>query len=389
MEEAFVYGKPVTGRYFIDRKGDCAALSNLLVAGENVAILGAPKTGKMSLLQQVLQEQKLAGKRFLVAETDLLPVRTREDFLLALGESVLRAFGSTPGEYTRAIRQFLPETHFVFDQRNYADHDHILSLSWDTDEKDVDAVLNLPFRLSLDRDTRLYLVFKNFDSVANVADWESLLRRFEAVVREANSRLEPSCCTVVFVGGRFNAMRELFVHRRFFHRQAELFTPSPIDDKYIIEYINKNMLARGKVIDKNLLFGVCKLFRCQMWYINHFCAVCDHLSKGYIMEPVMLEGLEALLGIHEPRFDAAMNDLTTFQVSLLRAIMEGNTRFSSSEVIRKYGLNSSANVKRLKDALVKKELVWFDDKDDPHVIDPLFEYWLSSRYFRLSGVYNF
>ncbi|MBP5635729.1 MAG: hypothetical protein J6W83_05010, partial [Bacteroidales bacterium] len=98
MEEAFVYSKPVTGRYFIDRRGDCAALANLLAAGEHVAILGAPKTGKMSLLQQVLQEQKLAGKRFLVAEADLLSVRTQRDFLLALGESVLRAFGSTPGE---------------------------------------------------------------------------------------------------------------------------------------------------------------------------------------------------------------------------------------------------------------------------------------------------
>ena len=389
MEEAFVYSKPVTGRYFIDRRGDCAALANLLAAGEHVAILGAPKTGKMSLLQQVLQEQKLAGKRFLVAEADLLSVRTQRDFLLALGESVLRAFGSTPGEYTRAIKQFLPETHFVFDQRSYADADRVLSLSWDIDDRDVDALLNLPFNLALDRDTRLYLVFKNFDSIVNVAEWEPLLHRFEGVLRDAASRLEPSRCTVVFVGGRLNAMRELFVRRRFFHRQAERFTPSPIDEKYIIEYINKNMLARGKVIDKNLLFGVCKLFRCQMWYINHFCAVCDHLSKGYIMEPVMLEGLESLLGIHEPRFEAAMNDLTTFQVSLLRAIMDGHTRFSSAEVIRSYGLNSSANVKRLKDALEKKELVWFDDKDDPHVIDPLFEYWLSSRYFRTSGVYKF
>ena len=84
-----------------------------------------------------------------------------------------------------------------------------------------------------------------------------------------------------------------------------------------------------------------------------------------------------------------MDSLTTHQVSLLKAVVDGYTKFSTAEVVSKYGLNSSANVKRIKDALEKKELVWFDDKDDPHVIDPLFAYWLSSRYFRTSGVYKF
>ena len=33
------------------------------------------------------------------------------------------------------------------------------------------------------------------------------------------------------------------------------------------------------------------------------------------------------------------------------------------------------NVKRVKDALMKKEIVTFNDKDEAQVIDPLFEYW--------------
>jgi DNA-binding IclR family transcriptional regulator len=79
-----------------------------------------------------------------------------------------------------------------------------------------------------------------------------------------------------------------------------------------------------------------------------------------------------------------MNDLTTFQVQLLRAILEGHTRFSSAEVIRQYGLNSSANVRRLKDALCKKEIVTFDEDDNPLILDPLFEYWVRKYYFNLS-----
>jgi hypothetical protein len=76
-----------------------------------------------------------------------------------------------------------------------------------------------------------------------------------------------------------------------------------------------------------------------------------------------------------------MSDLTTFQVNLLRAIVDGHTRFSSAEVIRNYSLNSSANVRRLKDALCKKEIITFDEDDNPHIIDPLFEYWVTRTYF--------
>ena len=101
------------------------------------------------------------------------------------------------------------------------------------------------------------------------------------------------------------------------------------------------------------------------------------------MEPVLLESLSMILAVHEPRFAAMMFDLTTYQVSLLRAVVDGHTKFSTSEVIAKYGLNSSANVRRLKDALCKKEILTFDADDNPHILDPLFEYWVKKYYFNI------
>ena len=129
------------------------------------------------------------------------------------------------------------------------------------------------------------------------------------------------------------------------------------------------------------MLGACKLFNCNVYYINCFASICDSLSKGYMMEPVLTEALTNMLAIHEPRFKAIMSDLTTFQVCLLRAVVDGHTKFSSAEVIHRYDLNSSANVRRLKDALCKKEIITFDDEEIPHIIDPLFEYWVTKYYF--------
>ena len=151
-----------------------------------------------------------------------------------------------------------------------------------------------------------------------------------------------------------------------------------------MDHVVRGFLATGKVIDRELLLGVCKLFQGNIWYINHFSAICDSLTRGYIMEQTLTDALNDLLAIHEARFIATMNDLTTFQVSLLRAILDGHTRFSSADVIREYALNSSANVRRLKDALCKKEIVTFDENDNPQLLDPLFEYWVRKYYFNMS-----
>ncbi len=99
------------------------------------------------------------------------------------------------------------------------------------------------------------------------------------------------------------------------------------------------------------------------------------------MEQVVEESLNTMLAIHEPRFVSEMNDLTTYQIYLLKAVLDGESMFSSADVIARYGLNSSANVRRLKDALCKKEIITFNEDGRAVVLDPLFEYWMRRFYF--------
>ena len=94
-----------------------------------------------------------------------------------------------------------------------------------------------------------------------------------------------------------------------------------------------------------------------------------------------MEALRTLISIHEPYFQALVDDLTDFQLSLVKAVLDGVVRFSASDVIEKYSLNSSANVRRVKDALKKKEVLTFNEKDEPEILDPLFEYWLEKHFF--------
>lgn len=382
MDSAFSYSSFVSGKNFIGRNGDATILANMLSQGENVALYDAPKTGKSSVIHKAFLEMKTTGRECLVATVDMMNIRSISELAQRIGSEVLRCAYSSPSEYGDAVRTFLPETHFVFDEEQYRNSDRILSLNWDIDDNDLDSLFALPYKVGADRKKKLVVQLNEFQNVMQTEDGDKfckiLEKRFKALSLE-----ERSLCSYLFVGSRLNAMHEIFAIKRYFYRNVERLRLSEIEVKEILDHISRGFLASGKVVDRDLLLGVCKLFRCNIFYINHFASICDSMTRGYIMEPILNAALDAIIAVNEARFKAAMDDLTTFQVSMLKAILDGHKKFSN-EVIEEYKLNSSANVRRLKDALTKKEIVFFEDNGDIVVIDPLFEYWVRTFYFKMS-----
>ena len=382
MDSPFLYNRYVTGQHFIGRKEDCTILGNLLSQGENVAIWETRGTGKRALIQQTLTKIRIEGTRFITADLSALDIRSAEVFVKRMGSTLVRTVASTPDEYAAVVARYLGGTHFVFDRKAFSDHDAILSLNWEMDEQDMLAVLRLPYLLAEERPERMFLIVEEFQSLDLADDGEKLFAALSQVMDEMRAAGRRNF-SWIFTGSRVNAMADIFQHRRYFTRRVTRVHLSPVDEKNIVEHIIKGFLSSGKVIDRDLVAGACRLFKCNLFYINHFTSICDSLSKGYIMEPVLLEALQSVVAVHSGRFVAMMSDLTTFQVNLLHAVIDGYTKFSTAEVIRKYGLNSSANVRRLKDALMKKEILTFEGQDErPVLLDPLFEYWLRNTYFK-------
>ena len=380
MDSPFIYSKYVTGRGNIGRKDTQTVLANLLDQCENVVMYEPEKSGKESLIQQTFFNMRISGKAFLSTELSLMGICTREDLLAHLGSVIIRLGGTTPDEYASIVAKYLDGSCFVFDPDTFAVTDRILSVKGHAGDDDIRAILGLPYRLAGDLGQKIYVILADFQEITRQEGWESLLKTFEAVLREAPRGL----CAYIFTGAAVNAMKELFEHAVWFHRLVNHLQLNPVEPRDITDFIVKGFLTGGKVIDRDLCMGICNLFRGNLWYINHFSAICDHLSKGYITEATLMEALGMLIAIHEPRFKAIMADLTNYQLCLLKAVLEGCNRFSSAEVIKRYGLNSSANVRRLKDALCKKEIITFNEKDEAMVLDPLFEYWAGKYYFNIS-----
>ena len=380
METPFVYDKYVTDRNFIGRKTDCNILRNLLTEKEDVTIYEPPKSGKMSVIQQALFNMRIAGGRFAVGQADIFNVREKNRFMTKFGTAVIRATATTPAEYEDLISRHLAGTHFVFDRQRFSSCEEVVSLNWDIDMEDMTAMFRLPQKIAEEKGIQIYMILEEFQNLMFIPEHEEIFRALETVLSEKDRSL-PYCCTYIITGSMLNAMKYIFEEKKWFYRMTEHLPLHPIDEKEIVEHIVRGFLIGGKVIDRDLAAGAVALFRSNMWYLNHFISICDSLSKGVMNEGILMEALRIILSIHEPRFFAITNNLTDHQMSLLKAILDGETRFSSTDVIEKYGFNSSANVRRVKDALKKKEIVTFNEKDEPVILDPLFRYWLEKHYF--------
>lgn len=379
METPFVYDRYVTGKNFIGRKKDCNILRNLLEGGENVVMYAPPKSGKDSVIQQTLFDMRVAGKNYLVGQVDLMNVRTLEDFLLKFGAAIIRPVSSTQTEYADLAGRFLEGTHFTFDLQRFAEEDEVVSITGEIVPEDIFRMFSLPGCIARDRNSRFIVVIGQFQNLMMSDRCREIFQELENVLRK--NRKEEMPVSFILTGSRVNAMKYIFEEKKRFWKMVEMLPLQPVDDREIIDYIVKGFMMTGKVVERDLVLGACKLFRGNMWYLNHFISICDSMTKGYINEGILMEALSVILSIHEPKFIAMVDDLTDFQLSFLRAVLDGVTKFSSVEVISRYHLNSSANVRRVKDALKKKEILTFNENDEPVVLDPLFEYWVSRYYF--------
>lgn len=379
MDGFFIYDKPVTGKNFVGRAKDVRLMCNLIGGGENVALWGEARSGKMSLVRESLSKLKLEGKDITIADVNLIRARTLEDILLKFASTVIRscAVVATNAGYGEIVRECLPNTHFVFDKERFSATGELVSTTWLMDETDVRRVVELPALLAERYDIRLVVLFEQFQSILFSDEADLLLKEMEKEIAKKNERV-----SYIFTGSRMNAMKEVFVQKRFCWRTVTRFEMNQIEAAILTDHMYKGLMATGKVAQKEQIMDMCETLRCNPWYCVHLFSIVEAICRGYVNKITLSDAMSMLISIHQPRFFSIVCSLTDFQLRMLKAIVDGETRFSSSSVIDKYSLNSSANVKRLKDALCKKEVVWFDSQDEPHIQDPLFEYWLINLYFR-------
>lgn len=361
MDVPFDYSRPIVGDDFLSRKMEVNTLTNMLKQKQNVLIYDAPKTGKKSLVSQTFLNLQKSSYNYVVCDISLLNVRDPDVMFRNIAKKIGDSFSNAVSSYEFFLEKYLPDVNM----------DSSSSLTG----REINTILSLPEKICSENDINIIVYFEEFQNILLFDDPDAVLKILE------NEWPKHENVTYLITGSRINAMKYIFEEQKYFYHFAEYIHLSPLDEKAVTDRIIKVFLKVGRVIDQDLASKIYTISEGNPFYMWQIASFCFDLTKGYMNENIMNEALCSTLSVYDPSFRNIMNGLSNFQVSFLKAIFDGVTRFSSVEIISEYRLNSSANVHRLKEALKKKEIVAFNENDDPYIIDPFFKYWLANYYF--------
>lgn len=337
MEISFDFKRQAIGQNFVGREVEQNALVNLILGGQNVAIYGQDGIGKGSLINKAFVNLRKSVFDVVVCKVDLLSVRSEADFFRVYVNSLEKVFGPLNIEDTRSI-------------------------------------IDITQKLKSSQKGRVVIYFEEFQNLLHLDDSDTLLENFESVV-------DGETITYLFSGSLVNAMKYIFEKKKFFYGKVEVLPIMPLNEKQVIEYVNRTFLRVGRVIDKSYINTFYKVSEGIPFYLNFLSFFAFNCTKGFVTADIVEDSIAALISLYEDKFKYIMSTLSNYQVSLLRAIVCGVTKFANKEVIDQYDLSSSANVFRLKEALIKKEIITYDDEQEPIIINPIFKYWLKKYYF--------
>ena len=268
---------------------------------------------------------------------------------------------------------------YVDSFRKYVDDynkDALLPIRMDFENVSLSIAVNLPNLLSSVTDLNFVVWFKEFQNILEMEGGEKILKMME---KEMESHKDVA---YIITGEQLNKMKEIFEKKKYFYRINCNIPLGPLPKSDCITYLRNGFLLSGKDLEMETAEAIYKTAGGYPKVINRLAAMCDSQAPGYINKRILKGAVESYYNDNESAYRYTVGTLTANQINFLKAVCDGARKFSSAEILKKYRLNSSANVFRLKEALFKKEIVTFDAEDRACLIDPMFENWLKERYFK-------
>lgn len=250
-----------------------------------------------------------------------------------------------------------------------------LSLELLPQNEDYEQILNLPEQIAKKKKIRIVVCIDEFQQIGEFKDSLTFQKQLRSVWQHQQS---VSYC---LFGSKKHLMTELFEKTSYpFYKFGDLIFLDKIPSSEWVKYIIQRFEETGKEIDANIAERICDLVENQSNYVQQLAWILWVNTDKSAEESHLMEAYEELINHNSMLFERMTENLTAYQLNFLRAVNDGiHDEFTRMEIITSYQLGTSTNVQRIKDSLLKKDLIDITNRKVT-IPDPVFRAWLKRNH---------
>lgn len=378
MEVPFSFGKTVSAAVFTNRTADVKRLSSNLQNGINTILISPRRWGKSSLVKKVAAGMRTRERKVIMI--DLMSIRNEEEFYKVLVTETIRATSSRLGEWVQVAKEFLKHITPKISVGPDPVQDLEISFEWKEVEKNYREILNLPEVIAKKKNIHIVICIDEFQNCAEYRDPVLFQKRLRAEWQHHKN------VTYCLYGSRQHMMAELFERQsQPFYKFGDVHYLPKISRQDWISFIRSQFSKTKKSISEELAGLIPQLVQDHSYYVQQLSFLVWTATPKTVTKEIVDKALDDLLAQNAILYTRDTENLTSNQFNFLKAVAEGvHKGLSSKEMIDKYQLGTSANVLKLKKALVQKELI--DDQKEIHFLDPVYELWFRKVVLRRTRV---
>ena len=370
MEKAFVYGMSVEGNNFTDRIKEAKRIKLDFENGINVILISPRRMGKTSLVKKVMSEMDVPQVK--TVYMDIYDCRSEYDFYNRFASAILKSTGNRAEQILEDIKRFLVRLSPKFSFSPEPNSEFSLSLGITPKDYTPEEILNLPELIAREKGFRIVVCIDEFQQVGEFPGSIEVQKRMRGVWQHQQN---VSYC---LFGSKKHLMMNIFQSKRMpFYMFGDTIYLGTIPEADWISYICSRFSTAGITISEEHAAEICRKVECYSSYVQQLAWNVMVNANSTVTDADVKNGMEFLVSQNEPLYVAKIENLSSYQLNLLRAICAGvNSGFTSESVLKKWNLGSKSNVARIRSSLIEKELI--DKRDGKlYISDPVLSFWLT------------
>lgn len=372
MESPFIYGKTVTGKYFINRENEKKRLINNFRNGINTILISPRRYGKTSLIKEVIRDFPDDQIKFVFF--DLFSIRDEESFYAMYAKEIIKATASRNEDLLKTGKEFfsklVPKLTFSFDPLV----DLSVGFDWQEAKKAPDEIINLPEKITDKKNIRIVICIDEFQNISNFPDYQE----FEKLLRSYwQHHSQVSYC---LLGSKRHMMIDIFNKKsRPFYRFGDMIVLNRIDQSFWEEHISDSFNNSGKAITGEQSRHIAASMKNHPYYVQQLCYQVWLSTHKKVEDQIIEAAITDMLEVNSIFYQQEIENLSTTQINLLKAIALGETKLTGVDVMNRYKIGTPNNISKNKKILAEKDIIDFQG-ETPTFIDPAFEMWFLRFY---------